>query len=305
LWFFAGHLMESSILDLELYFEHRNYLPMLGPIVALTSIPFLLKSHLKKAGGVILSLWLSFLVIIASLQASVWGNQNLMAKLWSLEHPMSLRASQELARSQYESKNYQGAFDTLMNAHKRGLNYTDLPLAGLLTQCYIPSIKHDEDMFKIASEGSNFRPFTGAAIEAMSKLQTAVSENHCPDIINGEQWLMLSAQFLNNKKYPASKIRLLRAKYFYAKRDFRMTTSELELAYISGPSVELTQTLANVQLSAGHTSIAKHWLIKGLQLKQPFFDTLMYDPKDNSRKLLKAIDAAKADQANGSMKHSK
>ena len=32
--FFAGHLMESTILPLELAFEHRNYLPSLGLILA-------------------------------------------------------------------------------------------------------------------------------------------------------------------------------------------------------------------------------------------------------------------------------
>lgn len=31
LWFFAGHLLESTVLPLELAFEHRNYLPLLGP----------------------------------------------------------------------------------------------------------------------------------------------------------------------------------------------------------------------------------------------------------------------------------
>ena len=27
LFFFAGHLLESTVIGLELYFEHRNYLP--------------------------------------------------------------------------------------------------------------------------------------------------------------------------------------------------------------------------------------------------------------------------------------
>ncbi len=35
LWFFAGHALESTFLPLEYFFEHRNYLPLLGPIFAL------------------------------------------------------------------------------------------------------------------------------------------------------------------------------------------------------------------------------------------------------------------------------
>jgi tetratricopeptide (TPR) repeat protein len=39
LWFFAGHLLESTHLNLEIYFEHRNYLPSMG---LLTLIPWAL-----------------------------------------------------------------------------------------------------------------------------------------------------------------------------------------------------------------------------------------------------------------------
>jgi protein O-mannosyl-transferase len=34
-WFLSGHLFESSIFGLELYFEHRNYLPSLGIIIGI------------------------------------------------------------------------------------------------------------------------------------------------------------------------------------------------------------------------------------------------------------------------------
>lgn len=38
LWFFAGHLLESTILPLELAHEHRNYLPSLGPILVIVHV---------------------------------------------------------------------------------------------------------------------------------------------------------------------------------------------------------------------------------------------------------------------------
>lgn len=33
-WYLGGHLLESSVIPLELVFEHRNYLPLYGPLVA-------------------------------------------------------------------------------------------------------------------------------------------------------------------------------------------------------------------------------------------------------------------------------
>src|SRR5579859_3331781 len=37
LWFFAGHLIESTVLPLELVFEHRNYLPLFGLILGVVA----------------------------------------------------------------------------------------------------------------------------------------------------------------------------------------------------------------------------------------------------------------------------
>lgn len=32
-WFFVMHILESTYLPLELYFDHRNYMAMIGPII--------------------------------------------------------------------------------------------------------------------------------------------------------------------------------------------------------------------------------------------------------------------------------
>src|SRR5690606_29487200 len=37
LWFLCGHLLESTVFPLELYFEHRNYLPMFGIVFSISA----------------------------------------------------------------------------------------------------------------------------------------------------------------------------------------------------------------------------------------------------------------------------
>ena len=39
LWYLAGHVIESTIVPLELYFEHRNYIPIIGPLFGLKLHP--------------------------------------------------------------------------------------------------------------------------------------------------------------------------------------------------------------------------------------------------------------------------
>ncbi len=47
-WFLVGHSMESTILPLEIMFEHRNYLPSFGLLMALTSA---LSTRRSEPGG--------------------------------------------------------------------------------------------------------------------------------------------------------------------------------------------------------------------------------------------------------------
>ena len=96
-WFLLGHLLESTTYSLELYFEHRNYLPLVGPVYALVaSLGYLSKSWLRIATvGAI-----AYASILASLlfsTATLWGSPALAAEMWHIYKPDSLRAAQQLA----------------------------------------------------------------------------------------------------------------------------------------------------------------------------------------------------------------
>ena len=75
LFFLAGHSLESTVLPLELVFEHRNYLPSIGPIFALaTGAGWLLARQRMKS-----TVWLSSIAIVVSLAAVT----HLRARDWS------------------------------------------------------------------------------------------------------------------------------------------------------------------------------------------------------------------------------
>lgn len=95
-WFFSAQLLESSYIPLELYFEHRNYLAMAGPLIA---------------GGWYLWMWcrrispplrrsliagmMAIAVVSAVLtwqQARLWGNPLEFHYRAAVELPQSIRA---------------------------------------------------------------------------------------------------------------------------------------------------------------------------------------------------------------------
>jgi hypothetical protein len=98
LWFFAGHALESTIIPLELYFEHRNYLASLGVIFAVCYyfLLFLNKTSTQTVKWVFVGLgivYVSGVWFIAYQEASLWGNPAQQAVVWQSAHPQSKRAN--------------------------------------------------------------------------------------------------------------------------------------------------------------------------------------------------------------------
>jgi len=97
LWFFAGHVLESSFIGLMLYFEHRNYLPMLGIIFGaiysiLWLLDYILSPYLHKIAIFFSVLWLTFFPLITWSQTDLWGNPPVQTAFWAQQSPKSLAA---------------------------------------------------------------------------------------------------------------------------------------------------------------------------------------------------------------------
>lgn len=94
LFFFCGHLMESTVIGLELYFEHRNYLPAifmfwpLGLWLAKSALS-LSWTRVRQAALVCIPLTLAAMTWIG---AQFWGDISGQANVWAQRNPLSARA---------------------------------------------------------------------------------------------------------------------------------------------------------------------------------------------------------------------
>jgi len=100
-WFFVGHAMESTILPLELVFEHRNYLPMAGLLLGIVcAVAPWLASHLSARRVAITGT--ALMLICASLtavRAASWGDPLALALSDARHHPDSSRSQYEAGRA--------------------------------------------------------------------------------------------------------------------------------------------------------------------------------------------------------------
>jgi tetratricopeptide (TPR) repeat protein len=102
LWFLAGHVLESSFIGLMLYFEHRNYLPMLGVLFAIICGAFWMFEqmrviYLRKLAILFSAVYLGLFTIATWLETDLWGKPLVQAKLWAEEHPLSRQAQSHVA----------------------------------------------------------------------------------------------------------------------------------------------------------------------------------------------------------------
>ena len=100
LFYFAAHAAESTALPLELYFEHRNYLPSAGLfLAAVLAVNAILAraqkwSMLKRALPSIVLIWFGFLSYQA---ARAWTSWPSVVTNMYQNHPLSARAGMEMA----------------------------------------------------------------------------------------------------------------------------------------------------------------------------------------------------------------
>lgn len=101
-WFFflLAHAIEGTIIPIELYYEHRNYLPMFGILIAVSGIlsaltdfgarrGFLLR---RRVAYVAVAALLTSLALQTHGRARVWSDPEVLAESALENHPKSARA---------------------------------------------------------------------------------------------------------------------------------------------------------------------------------------------------------------------
>ncbi len=98
LWFFASHVLESTLFPLELTHEHRNYLASLGIILILIQGLILLhKNYHDKRVWLFIPVIVVFLSLITAVRSHQWKDTMTLyqAQVWN--HPESPRAWGDLS----------------------------------------------------------------------------------------------------------------------------------------------------------------------------------------------------------------
>lgn len=111
LWFFAGHLIESTFYPLEIAHEHRNYLPSLGFALGVTSLlaDRSLHKHRSRLVWITFSIFVFMLTTVTFLRATQWSDHNSFYRYEVAHHPDSARIQSGYGSLLYVQKRYSEA----------------------------------------------------------------------------------------------------------------------------------------------------------------------------------------------------
>lgn len=127
LWFFIGHLLESTIFSLEIAHEHRNHLPSMGIILAAASLlPYLTFNRNKLMTSV--AAILLILGLITHLRATQWSSYSSLAYHEAKHHPASPASQVLLSNAAFKT----GQFIVAIAANKQAMTLAPHELAHAL-----------------------------------------------------------------------------------------------------------------------------------------------------------------------------
>lgn len=259
LWFWSAHLLESTTIPLELYFEHRNYLAVAGPIfAAIFAITCWASKHDKKAiTGFILATYAALLAIALFQTTSLFGQPVLAAEIWYLNHPKSARSAQYLVQASLFQGDKYGAIRILEKAADENKNSAILRMQSLLLSCEV-GIPTSDVEFKY-QQVINEIPHAPKQFNVSSLLITMKAmhaDGICKDTLNSENLIKIANLALNNPVLTATNIEkanlhVFSANYYIEKRNLGQTMGHFISALKVMPHVDILRQSIATLLTAG------------------------------------------------------
>jgi hypothetical protein len=272
LWYLVGHLIESSVVALELYFEHRNYLPMAGPLFALCAWLFAADKPLRSVGAVVVPGYILVSAYFLYSFASLSGEPSLASRYWALKYPDSPRAVTTMAKYQISEEGPLRALSTIdrfVNDHPR---YAYLRIQELNLRCiFLPEQDHGPVLANLGRELPAI-DFTYSAGRMLSQFFSTVIARECNGV-GFDTVKQLAEQLLRNPRYvydrPYNQFHYkLLAGVARQQGDDAAALGYLQQAIARGPSSELNSMMVTMLAGAGDFAAASAF-IEAAMSQQP------------------------------------
>ena len=268
-WFLAAHAMEATVIPLEPFFEHRNYVPLMGVSIAMT---WAIANRFAKSSITWVAASAYTLTLAATLwgTTSLWGSRELAAEVWANNHPHSERAAQFLAKRELKLGDRRSAERVLTEAFSRSPSQISLGLQSVLISCQMKPDTARNDRWRTLIEATPTGDYSRIFSQTVEELVAEIIGSNC-GYIGLSEALALAEATLKNPKYsrPADISRLhgAIARVYHEWGDITTAITHLNKAFDASPHIDTATLTVYVMIQAGRYSDATAFLKKAKTVK--------------------------------------
>ena len=192
LFFFSGHLLESTTIKLELYFEHRNYLPSLFLFLPIAAFCLNQKSKLIQVS---LYFFIFICLGFTYVRASLWGNPSELSLFWAKQNQTSVRAQRTAALVLGEQGKNIEALKILSNAKTKFPDNIALNLHWAILQCQLKTISRES--FAEIIRVTNQSKYSSSAFNILKTFVDIAGKKECTGLDKQKALLVLDSLIQN------------------------------------------------------------------------------------------------------------
>jgi uncharacterized protein YneF (UPF0154 family) len=253
-WFLFGHLIESTTVSLELYYEHRNYLPLVGPAYAFVAGTLSVARKWRPKVAAVLAVYTIFLAGILFSVTSLSGNPPLATEMWQIYNPDSLRATQRLARQNENDGDSWTALRVLKSFMERNPRQTNVGVSILQVSCQLDRDANHRKMAEDLAIVLKEAPYSHATFGGIAGLYELVESGRC-ESLDSTHIKAMAQSLLENPRYNLPIVRhnlhVLMARMGMAEGNLAVTMRHMEKALSLYPDINTLTLTVGILNDAG------------------------------------------------------
>ena len=210
LFFYAGHILESTVLNLELYFEHRNYLA--AAFLFLPLVDLLQRKGSRRSFVAVAAVALLILTGLTRYSATVWEDYPSMVEAAARKAPTSARAQGQYSTNLFNAGRYDESIEVIDRAIQNipGNGFLLLTRSSIFCKLGILSDGDIDHMAGIFSA----KLFDPRSLELYTTLASLVVDGRCPQVSLDAFRLMFSRMLQVPENADPRSLRYSQVKYF-------------------------------------------------------------------------------------------
>jgi tetratricopeptide (TPR) repeat protein len=253
LFYYASHLLESTVLNLELYFEHRNYLAaafLALPLVALAQR--YLPARLFLVAGVLVC---ALLAGFTRYSATVWQDYPSMVAASAQKAPGSARAQTQYALNLFNEGRQDEALILIEQARQRLPRDTAIDVTRTTMLCNMGILSADQ--FATFTLRMAERTFDPRAINAYTRLLDEILLQRCAHVSAADAAEMFRGMLQVPENADPRSLRFSQLQYFIGlsalySGELKQADEAFELSLQARPGAEHAMLMAAHLATLGH-----------------------------------------------------